>query len=46
MLNRPYVMINQLIKSIGKVVHLNNSLIYMLGEKNINPTKSDQDRNF
>jgi hypothetical protein len=25
--------INQLIKSIGKVAHLKNSLLYMLGEK-------------
>jgi len=33
MLNGPYVMINQLIKSIWKVAHLKKSLLYMLGEK-------------
>jgi hypothetical protein len=33
MLKGPYVVINQLIKSIGKVAHLKNSLLYMLGEK-------------
>jgi hypothetical protein len=35
MLIRLYVVINQLIKSIWKVVHLKNSLLYMLGEKKI-----------
>jgi hypothetical protein len=44
MLSGPYVVINQLIKSIGKATHLNNSLT--LGEKNINPTKNDQDKDF
>jgi hypothetical protein len=42
MLNGPYVMINQLIKFIGKDIHLDNSLT----ERNINPTKNDQDREF
>jgi hypothetical protein len=46
MLIGPYVMINQLKKSIGKATHLNNFLTYMLREKNINPTKNDQDREF
>jgi hypothetical protein len=46
MLNGPYVVINQLIKSIWKATHLENSLSYMLGEKNINPTKNDQDWDF
>jgi len=41
MFSGPYVVINQLIKSIWKVVHLRNFLLYMLGEKNINPTKKD-----
>jgi hypothetical protein len=35
MLSGPYVVINQLIKSIGKVAHINNFLTYMLGRKNI-----------
>jgi hypothetical protein len=46
MLNGPYVVINQLIKSIGKDAHLNNSLTYMLGGKIINLMKNDQDRDF
>jgi hypothetical protein len=33
MLSELYVMINQLIKSIGKVASLNNYLMYMLGGK-------------
>jgi hypothetical protein len=33
MLNGPYVMINQLINSIGKATHLNNFLTYMLRGK-------------
>jgi hypothetical protein len=33
MLNAPYVVINQLINSILKVTHLENSLTYMLGGK-------------
>jgi hypothetical protein len=41
-----YVVINQLVKSIWKVAHLKNFLVYMLGEKNINPTKNDQDWDF
>jgi len=41
MLNGPYMMINQLIKSIWKAAHLKNSLSYMLGGKNINPTKNN-----
>jgi hypothetical protein len=35
MLNGPYVVINQLIKSIGKATHLENSLTYMLRGKKI-----------
>jgi hypothetical protein len=46
MLSGPYVVINQLMKSIWKVTHLENSLSYMLGEKNINSTKNDQDWYF
>jgi hypothetical protein len=46
MLRGPYVVINQLIKSIWKVAHLENTLLNMLGEKHINPTKNDQDRDF
>jgi GTP cyclohydrolase III len=47
MLNKPYVVINQLIKAIGKIAHLNNSLTYMLGGENINSIKNDhQDRDF
>jgi hypothetical protein len=42
MLNGHYVVINQLINSIWKVSHLKNFLTYMLGGKNINPTKNDQ----
>jgi len=34
-----YVVINQLIKSILKVSHFKNSLIYMLGEKNYQSNK-------
>jgi hypothetical protein len=33
MLNGPYVMINQLIKSIEKAIHLNNFLTDMLGRE-------------
>jgi len=33
MLRGPYVVINQLIKSIWKAAHLQNTLLYMLGEK-------------
>jgi hypothetical protein len=33
MFSGPYVVINQLIKSIWKATHLKNSLLYMLGEK-------------
>jgi len=43
MFNGPYVMINQLIKSIWKTTHLENFLLHMLGGKKINPTKNDQD---
>jgi hypothetical protein len=43
MLKGPYVMINQLKKFIWKVSHPENSLLYMLGEKNIHPIKNDQD---
>jgi len=46
MLSGLYVMINQWIKSIWKVFHLENSLLYMLGGKNINLTKNDQDWDF
>jgi hypothetical protein len=35
MWNGLYVVINQLIKSIGKAIHLNKSLTYMLRGKNI-----------
>jgi hypothetical protein len=45
-LSRPYVVINQLIKSIWKVAHLDNFLTHMLGGKKINPTKNDQDKNL
>jgi hypothetical protein len=43
MFSGPNVVINQLIKSIWKAAHLENFLLYMLGEKVINPTKNDQD---
>jgi hypothetical protein len=33
MFNEPYVVINQLIKSIWKTIDLENLLLYMLGEK-------------
>jgi len=33
MLSGPYVVINQWIKSIGKVAHLENYWFYMLAEK-------------
>jgi hypothetical protein len=33
MFGGPYVAINQWIKSIWKVTHLKNSLLYMLGKK-------------
>jgi hypothetical protein len=47
MLSAPYVVINQLIKSIWKVGHLENSLLYMLKEKNYQfGTKNDQDWDF
>jgi hypothetical protein len=46
MLNGPYVVINQLINSIWMATHLKNSLLYMLGEKNINPKRNDQDCDF
>jgi len=46
MLSGPHVVINQLIKSIGKVAHRNTSLTYMLEGKNINPTNNDQDRDL
>jgi len=39
MLSGPYVMINQLIKSIGKATHLDNSLTYMLWRKKYQPNK-------
>jgi hypothetical protein len=34
MLSGPYVVINQLIKSIWKDAHLEMFLLYMLGKKN------------
>ncbi len=47
MLNGPYVVINQLIKSIQKAAHLKNNLTYMLGgEKKMHPTKTNQDWDF
>jgi hypothetical protein len=46
MFNGLYVVINKLIKSIWKVGHLKNFLLYILGEKNINPTKNHQDWDF
>jgi hypothetical protein len=46
MLSVPYVVINQLMKSIGKAIHLDNSLTYLLWKKNINPIKNDQDKGF
>ncbi len=33
MLSGPYMVINQLIKSTWKAAHLENYLLYMLGEK-------------
>jgi hypothetical protein len=39
MLSGPYVMINQLIKSIGKGTHLNNFLTYMLRGKKYQSNK-------
>jgi hypothetical protein len=39
MLNGPYVVINQLIKSIWKATHLENSLSYMLGGKKYQSNK-------
>jgi len=43
----PYVVINQLIKSIGKVFHLEKSFTYILrGGKNLDPIKNDQDSDF
>jgi hypothetical protein len=45
-LSGPYVVINQQIKSIWKVAHLDNFLTCMLGGKNINPIKNDQDRDL
>jgi hypothetical protein len=33
MFNGPYLVINQLIKSIWKAIHLKNFLLYMLGGK-------------
>jgi hypothetical protein len=44
MLSGSYVAINQLIKSIWKVAHLEFFLLYMLAGKNINPIKNDQDK--
>jgi len=42
-----YVVINQLIKSIWKVGHLEKNLLYMLKEKNYQSwTKDDQDWDF
>jgi hypothetical protein len=46
MFNGPYVVINQLIKSIWEVAQLKISLLYMLRGKNINPTKNDKDWDF
>jgi hypothetical protein len=43
MLNGHYVVINQLIKSIWKAAHLENSLLYMLRTP---PTKNNQDWDF
>jgi hypothetical protein len=45
-LSGPYVMINQLIKSIWKVAHLDNSLIYMLGGKKNQSNKNNQDKDL
>jgi hypothetical protein len=42
MFSGPYVVINQLIKSIWKAAHLKFLKKYMLGEKKMNPTKNDQ----
>jgi hypothetical protein len=39
-------MINQLMKFIWKATHFENFLSYMLGGKNINLTKNDQDWYF
>jgi hypothetical protein len=46
MLKGPYVVINQLIKYIWKATHLEKKILNMLREKNINPTKNDQDWDF
>jgi hypothetical protein len=39
MLNGSYVVINQLIKSVGKATHLENSLTYMLGGRKYQSNK-------
>jgi hypothetical protein len=39
MLRGPYVVINQLINSIWKATHLENFLLYMLGEKQYQSNK-------
>jgi hypothetical protein len=39
MLNGPYVVINQLINSIGKYAHRNNSLTYILWGKKYQSNK-------
>jgi hypothetical protein len=46
MLSGPYVVINQLIKSIWKVAHLENFLLYMLGGEKYQSNKNDQDWDF
>jgi hypothetical protein len=46
MLKGPYVLINQLIKSIWKVAHLEKSLLYMLEGKNNQSNKKYQDWDF
>jgi hypothetical protein len=46
MLSGPFVVINQLIKYIRKVAHLEKIKLYMLGGKKIDPTKNDEDWDF
>jgi hypothetical protein len=46
MFSGPYVVINQLIKSIWKNAHLENSLLYMLRKKISIQQKNDQNWDF
>jgi hypothetical protein len=46
MFNKPYVVINWLIKSIRKDAHLENSFDIHVKGKNINPTKNHWGKDF